>query len=341
MKKLIQFLLLNGTAFMLTIAQTPVVETFNYEVGAIDGKGSAENGWGSSWSINGTSGNIVLTESSIDYSGLQVSGNKLEVTASDGTGTEAIRSLAETWTDSSNKVYWISFLFEITNPTGINESWQGLSLDLSGEQGYIGKLWGTSFLGINDPDPYLNVPSTREWSAGITWMVVKIKMSGDEGVDTTYLWLNPDPNTEPSNSSANVTANITLNSGFNAIRCHLGQTAGIIAKFDEIRMGTSWSHVTYPATGLNDEIMDNSRVKIYPNPFSSYTNINYRLKSSEKVILEIYSINGERVETLINDIQTPNEYNIQWNADKYSSGIYFYKLQIGNHSIMNKIVLLR
>jgi hypothetical protein len=218
-----------------------------------------------------------------------------------------------------------------------------MSLDLPAntEQGYIGKLWGMDELGINDPAPYLNVPSTVLWSDGLVWFVVKIVMSGDEGIDNTYLWINPDPSTEPLDAYASVNAEIILDEGFNAIRCHLGQTEGLIVRFDEIRLGTAWADVTPAGTNLTEIVQSGYGVNIYPNPFSDVTTISYRLSSPEVVKLEIYNVVGKKLETLVNSIQTQGIHNINWAAGDQPSGIYFYKLQMGDFCDIGKLVLNR
>ena len=343
MKTLLQLIFVAIAIVSITTAQTPVVETFDYDAGPADGLGAAENGWGGPWVFVGNADNVNIAEGSLEYIFLTTSENKLEVNATEGLHTGAVRELASTWEDVAGNVYWISFLFEVENPDGIMDSWQGMSLDLPAntEQGYIGKLWGMDELGINDPNPYLNVPTTVKWSDGLVWFMVKIVMSGDEGTDNTYLWINPDPSTEPLEAIANVNAEININDGFNAIRCHLGQTEGLIVRFDEIRLGTTWEDVIPASTGFKDIQQSNSGIYIYPNPFNDVTTISYELSSPEVVKLEIYNVVGKKLETLVNNSQTQGVYNINWIANDQPEGIYFYKLQIGNLCETGKLVLYR
>jgi hypothetical protein len=342
-KKLLQLIFVAFATVSTTTAQEPVIESFDYDVGALDGLGAAENGWGGPWAFVGNTENVNIVEGSLENGYLTTSGNKLVINATEGTHTGGVRELATTWEDVAGNVYWISFLFEVENPDGITDSWQGMSLDLPAntEQGYIGKLWGMDELGINDPNPYLNVPSTVLWSDGLVWFVVKIVMSGDDGIDNTYLWINPDPSTKPTDAYAAVNAEININEGFNAIRCHLGQTEGLIVRFDEIRLGTAWADVIPAGTNLTEIVQSDSRVNIYPNPFSDVTTINYELSSPQTVKLEIYNVIGERVKTLANSTQAQGVYNINWVADDQPEGIYFYRLQIGSCCETGKLVMHR
>lgn len=71
----------------------------------------------------------------------------------------------------------------------------------------------------------------------------------------------------------------------------------------------------------------------YPNPFNPSTTIEYSLKSSGDVTVEIFDLSGRHVKTLVNTRQTAGAHHIQWNATneaglQVSSGVYVYQLRI-------------
>ncbi|MCU0372886.1 MAG: T9SS type A sorting domain-containing protein [Ignavibacteria bacterium] len=66
----------------------------------------------------------------------------------------------------------------------------------------------------------------------------------------------------------------------------------------------------------------------YPNPFNSKTIIKYSISNSSKVILKVYDISGKEISTLVNRNQQKGVYNITVDASNYSSGVYFYKLEL-------------
>jgi len=89
----------------------------------------------------------------------------------------------------------------------------------------------------------------------------------------------------------------------------------------------------------------------YPNPFYfssngvSETKICYQLPKSSVVKIYVYNIKGEKVRTLVNTRKDPGYYEIGWNGRDdnnriLSSGIYFYKLQVGNKVIDTKKCLI-
>jgi hypothetical protein len=79
----------------------------------------------------------------------------------------------------------------------------------------------------------------------------------------------------------------------------------------------------------------------YPNPFNPSTTIQYELPLDAQVTLEIYNILGQKVRTLVDDVQTAGYYEIIFNSDNLASGVYFYRLNAGNYTDIKKMILLR
>ncbi|MEM3119207.1 MAG: T9SS type A sorting domain-containing protein [Nitrososphaerales archaeon] len=79
----------------------------------------------------------------------------------------------------------------------------------------------------------------------------------------------------------------------------------------------------------------------YPNPFNPTTNIEYDIPARSHVILKVYNMLGEEVATLVNREQPAGKYIIEFQSKDLSSGIYFYKLQVGNHSNVKKMIIIR
>jgi len=79
----------------------------------------------------------------------------------------------------------------------------------------------------------------------------------------------------------------------------------------------------------------------YPNPFNPTTEINFRLPRQSFVNLEIYNMLGEKVSTLVSKYLSPGNYNIEWNAADFPSGVYFYRIKADNFNLVKKMLLLR
>lgn len=79
----------------------------------------------------------------------------------------------------------------------------------------------------------------------------------------------------------------------------------------------------------------------YPNPFNSITNIRYTIPQSGRVTLKVYNLMGSEVATLLDRYQNTGSYDVIFQADGLSSGIYFYTLASGNYIATKKLILLK
>jgi hypothetical protein len=79
----------------------------------------------------------------------------------------------------------------------------------------------------------------------------------------------------------------------------------------------------------------------YPNPFNPSTTISYQLPQSSFVTLKIYDILGKEVTTLVNENQAAGKYNVNFNANSLTSGIYIYKISAGSFSVSKKMMLMK
>ena len=79
----------------------------------------------------------------------------------------------------------------------------------------------------------------------------------------------------------------------------------------------------------------------YPNPFNPQTTIQYSLPQSDKVVLSIYNINGQLIETLVNETKDAGTYSVTWDGSRWGSGVYFYKIETSEHTQVNKMVLVK
>ncbi len=97
-------------------------------------------------------------------------------------------------------------------------------------------------------------------------------------------------------------------------------------------------------TSINNNyefIKDFRLFEAYPNPFNPVTNIKFQIPANEFVKLEVYDISGKIVDVLINGNLNAGIYEAKWNAENFSSGIYFYRLSSKNYSDTKKIILLK
>lgn len=79
----------------------------------------------------------------------------------------------------------------------------------------------------------------------------------------------------------------------------------------------------------------------YPNPFNPTTNINFALGKASDVKLVVYNVLGQKVVTLVDQRMNPGAYSVQFDASRFGSGIYFYRIKAGEFVSERKMVLLK
>ncbi len=79
----------------------------------------------------------------------------------------------------------------------------------------------------------------------------------------------------------------------------------------------------------------------YPNPFNPTTSIEFSLSEQMPVELIIYNSSGQKIEELINRDIDAGEHSLTWNASRFTSGVYFYRLTANNHSKSKKMMFLK
>jgi hypothetical protein len=110
-------------------------------------------------------------------------------------------------------------------------------------------------------------------------------------------------------------------------------------------------------TGIDDGPLDNlpksfALEQNYPNPFNPSTTISYTIHSRgsidspNRTVLEIYNLLGQKVRTLVEVTQSPGTYTVVWEGDndagkRVASGLYFYRLTLGEEFQTKKMMMIK
>lgn len=78
----------------------------------------------------------------------------------------------------------------------------------------------------------------------------------------------------------------------------------------------------------------------YPNPFNAKTVISFTIPRTEHVNITLFDILGREIAVLANGPYTKGMHKITWEANSFSSGIYFYRMTAGTFSQMRKLAIL-
>ncbi|MEQ8523415.1 T9SS type A sorting domain-containing protein [Gracilimonas sp.] len=79
----------------------------------------------------------------------------------------------------------------------------------------------------------------------------------------------------------------------------------------------------------------------YPNPFNPTTNIDFSLPAVTNVQIDIYSMLGQKVATLVNSPMSAGTHSVTWDASNMASGVYIYKIVAGDFTQTRKMLLLK
>jgi hypothetical protein len=79
----------------------------------------------------------------------------------------------------------------------------------------------------------------------------------------------------------------------------------------------------------------------FPNPFNPTTMIRYSVPVESFVTIKVFDILGKEVITLENREKSPGAYEIDFNGEELTSGMYYYRMQAGDYINTKKFILLR
>jgi hypothetical protein len=120
-----------------------------------------------------------------------------------------------------------------------------------------------------------------------------------------------------------------------------GNTAIVGGYFDNSNAGAAWIFFdsSNVATGIENLVKENINSQIFPNPFQTTATIKFSVPSQSPVKLELFDLSGKKIETLAEGIKQAGEYTVPVNNRSYVSGMYFYRLQIGDAAETKKLIV--
>ena len=96
-------------------------------------------------------------------------------------------------------------------------------------------------------------------------------------------------------------------------------------------------------------------LQVYPNPSGGISDIRYQIPDIGsvlatgnrqvakecKVLMEVFDLTGRKIRTLVNEIQEPGTYEVQFNGADFPTGVYIIKLHAGEKVQTEKILLIK
>ncbi|MFA6469144.1 MAG: peptidylprolyl isomerase [Bacteroidota bacterium] len=134
-------------------------------------------------------------------------------------------------------------------------------------------------------------------------------------------------------------------SGLQASKKHYWHVAAETPAYTGITYSGTWNFTTGTTAdvegGIDAVPLRYALNQNYPNPFNPSTVISFVIASDEFVSLKIYDAMGRKVETVVEEVKSAGEHSEQFNADRLSSGIYFYTLSAGQFQETRRMVIMK
>jgi len=89
-------------------------------------------------------------------------------------------------------------------------------------------------------------------------------------------------------------------------------------------------------SGLSFNLQQN-----YPNPFNPNTLIKYQIPELSFVTLKVYDVLGNEITTLVNEEKSAGSYEVEFDGNQLTSGIYFYQLRADSFVETKKMALMK
>ena len=123
----------------------------------------------------------------------------------------------------------------------------------------------------------------------------------------------------------------------------LDQSGIEIARYDVGLIPTDFAVWNNNALGNNEDIqISNFNISnIYPNPFNPSTEFDINLLESGMLSVQIFDLNGNLIDELVNDYYFSGSFKINWNAAHLSSGIYILNAQLNGKNISKRLTLMK
>jgi endoglucanase Acf2 len=216
---------------------------------------------------------------------------------------------------------------------------EGVDIEASNDQGYdvywiVAGEWIEYTFQVPESGEYDFTPyvSSVPGFGNFTLKIDNEDVSGRKDVTGTGGWQNWTPIDIP---------NIELDSGIHTMRFEFDSDSdknGWLFSLNYIDVSKSI------ITGVEDSNHNPDRFILsqnYPNPFNPETQISYSLPTAGNVLLEVYSMLGQKVSTLVSKQQQAGSYTVNFDASSLASGMYFYRLRYNGQVLTQKMTLLK
>jgi hypothetical protein len=136
-----------------------------------------------------------------------------------------------------------------------------------------------------------------------------------------------------------------LDSGYTEMKIigrYHNETRRLVVRYGtELRIYRFGEPILTDADDARPELPQELTLSAYPNPFNPTTTIAFDLPKASHASLTLYDLTGRQVRTLIEEQMSAGHHQIAFDGGALPSGIYFARLNAGNMTQTQKLVLLK
>jgi len=318
---LFTFILFSG----IVSAQNPsyVEELFSYDNGQFDGTTVTELNEGTGWQ-----GEWTLQD-----------GDALTFNIKDGVAEvvgNAKRVFADPLVDSGTEDIWI--YTKLRSGTASTAGYAGISLwNGESEDFFIGQEWNKTADAVRGGGwGGANYTTEIDATADVVFLI-KIESMGAGEDDAVSVWIDPKiDNAIPGFETMSGTFSYAMPASYEFLSLRSDQTIYC----DFIKIGTNIEKILGIGTSAKQFKTSNFNLSNYPNPVKSNLSINYTLKESGSVKIELFDINGKKIKTFSNLNPDAGFHNLRMDTNGITPGIYYYRITQNNSSATKKVVVI-
>ena len=144
-------------------------------------------------------------------------------------------------------------------------------------------------------------------------------------------------------SSAEYPLSIRCKLGFRQGGCRLIVDGNLISFSNDgvTRIPSSGSQISLRLSSSDADIpKEFALYQNNPNPFNPLTVIGYQLSVPGFVSLEVFDMLGREIAILVNESKEAGTHTVSWDGSNVPSGVYYYRLRVGEEHVTRKMLLL-
>jgi len=93
---------------------------------------------------------------------------------------------------------------------------------------------------------------------------------------------------------------------------------------------------------IEDQLPDSFKISNpFPNPFNPSTQLSWSMSQPSNVLIEVYNLNGELLNVIVDAYYTSGDYNLFWDAASFSTGVYLIRYSFNDSIHTQKITILK